>query len=54
MRKKKEIILDPIFAIFKVHKNHKIGHYDTRIFAIRSGIEAIEVLKRNMYGWNPC
>ena len=35
-RKKKEIkkkdILDPILAIFKVHKNLNIKHFDTRIF----------------------
>ena len=34
-------------------KNQNIGHFDTQIFAISLCVptEAIEVLKRNMYGW---
>ena len=46
MRRKKDI-LNPNLAIFKAHKILNIGHFDTRIFEIRSCVltETIEVLK---------
>ena len=52
-RRKKDI-LNQILA--KSYKNFNIGHFETRIFAIRLCVptKAIEVLKSNMYGWKQC
>ena len=46
----------PFWHISKSHKNFNIGHFDTRIFEIRLSVptEAIEVLKRKIYAWEPC
>ena len=41
----------PFWHISKSHKNFNIGHFETRIFAIRSSVpsEVIEVLKSKIY-----
>ena len=45
------------FWLFSLcHKNLNNRHFDTRIFAIRLCVptKAMEVFKRNMYGWEKC